>query len=601
MRYTKLQLKEKNLLDEGYADYITTAHKEAIGLDIVTDAKNIADLIDQWYKTFLKKKEADEEVYKIYQQIKSRCEWTALPVLDEDRVLELFNRQIGVLIGMLNFLELWDDFGFEFYFKEKLRRKLNTIRDWDKRDVFKEKLRKAISTNDEKICGQPLKDWFQLYFTAVGTEKLNKIKQAKFLTQNENIVKLHDSEKEVLKSIFNTYEQIKITSSRGPGTEEEFGYEDEKGHGTLQYNQLERYDPKMMNEYEEFHKWYVKNYPKDAPKDEPKSEVEKKTNTSNPQDTPKPTRKVGNIPSLLPKEMPKTKINNLVPDTEAVISTVIRQLKIHFTSPPMEQRFRNICTTFLRGIRSKQALSEVLTRPVNSGGLAYQPSFSDKIITALEATASDPAYQRKAQVSEMSPDKAMPKPTYSQITKQIKTNPTGKIDQDLQYKPKPTLKPKPIPAPKPMPKPIPKPVPKRVAPKVAPAPLPKLRRLAPQGKPMVTDVRSPRPRVMGPVDELKLMNMEEFRNLGASAEERVEEVLEKANVLLRDSVSKKAEGIKAWKQSPVNKVYLDIGKKAILEGKSVEDVINTLQANNQPTLTIEEFDAVADLNKKLRF
>ena len=166
-----------------------------------------------------------------------------------------------------------------------------------------------------------------------------------------------------------------------------------------------------------------------------------------------------------------------------------------------------------------------------------------------------------------------------------------------------------MPAPKPIPKPIPKPkpatpikpVPKKVAPKPAPAPLPKLRRLAPQGKPMVTDVRSPQPRVMGPIDELKAMSMEEFRNLGASAEERAEDILEKVDVLLRESVSNKAAGIKAWKQSSVNKIYLDIGKKAILEGKSVEDIINTMQASNQPTLTIEEFDAIADLNKKLRF
>ena len=131
--------------------------------------------------------------------------------------------------------------------------------------------------------------------------------------------------------------------------------------------------------------------------------------------------------------------------------------------------------------------------------------------------------------------------------------------------------------------------------------MPRLRRTVPTDRPVVTDVKTPTPMVMGPIDELQHMNLTEFRTLGADPEHSTESLVEKVNLLLEQGVTEKSKGIKAWKKSPLNKEYLEIGQKSMDEGKSVEEYIVAQLKKKPHTMTLEEFDAIADLNKNLRF
>jgi len=73
------------------------------------------------------------------------------------------------------------------------------------------------------------------------------------------------------------------------------------------------------------------------------------------------------------------------------------------------------------------------------------------------------------------------------------------------------------------------------------------------------------------------------------------------NLLEEEDYAKKLEGIKLWRRSPINKLYLEIGSLSISENKPVDVIIEERKLNNQEYLTADEFNAIMDLNKSLRF
>ncbi|MCK4554441.1 hypothetical protein KAU19_05810, partial [Candidatus Parcubacteria bacterium] len=61
-----------------------------------------------------------------------------------------------------------------------------------------------------------------------------------------------------------------------------------------------------------------------------------------------------------------------------------------------------------------------------------------------------------------------------------------------------------------------------------------------------------RPKVMGPIDELKYMDLISFRRLDQNLVKIVEKIKEKINLLEEEDYAKRLKGIKAWRTSPVN-------------------------------------------------
>jgi len=106
---------------------------------------------------------------------------------------------------------------------------------------------------------------------------------------------------------------------------------------------------------------------------------------------------------------------------------------------------------------------------------------------------------------------------------------------------------------------------------------------------------------VGPVDEIRQLSLKEFRRLGANPREAAERLLEKIGLLEDESLIKKAAGIKAWHESEVYQAYLSIGAVSMSQKKPVEQVIREFRAADKPYLAPEEFNVVADLNRKLSY
>ena len=111
----------------------------------------------------------------------------------------------------------------------------------------------------------------------------------------------------------------------------------------------------------------------------------------------------------------------------------------------------------------------------------------------------------------------------------------------------------------------------------------------------------PKHALSGPVQELQVLDLHNWRNLGDDADSRAERLMEKINMLEEESFTKKAQGIDAWRKSPVHQEYLELGAESMGQGKEVSTLITEYEQQGKETLSIEEFAAVSDLNKKLRF
>jgi len=119
--------------------------------------------------------------------------------------------------------------------------------------------------------------------------------------------------------------------------------------------------------------------------------------------------------------------------------------------------------------------------------------------------------------------------------------------------------------------------------------------------PQIDNTKSKMPlHLVGPIEELQEMTIEEWRKLYKNMNEAQTKIKEKIDRLGKDSFSKKLNGIRAWQNGEIMKLYLLIGKASIEKHMGIDAVAEKLKADNKQYLTDQEFHAIMDLNKELR-
>ncbi len=110
-----------------------------------------------------------------------------------------------------------------------------------------------------------------------------------------------------------------------------------------------------------------------------------------------------------------------------------------------------------------------------------------------------------------------------------------------------------------------------------------------------------RVKITGPVDELRYMDLTNLRRLSDDPVQAFEKIAQKLKILEDIDYNKMLEGIDAWRQSPVYKMYLNIFFKASNEGLQIKDLLEKLKSSDREYLNQEEIEALIDFNKKLNF
>jgi len=110
-----------------------------------------------------------------------------------------------------------------------------------------------------------------------------------------------------------------------------------------------------------------------------------------------------------------------------------------------------------------------------------------------------------------------------------------------------------------------------------------------------------RSRLVGPVDELRLMTVIDFRRVADNIDERIQKIEEKIHLLEAENYLQRIAGVQAWQSSPVYTEYVRIGQEALQQQKPLKQIFDEMQAAGKDTLTQEEFLAITQLNRNMRY
>ena len=107
-------------------------------------------------------------------------------------------------------------------------------------------------------------------------------------------------------------------------------------------------------------------------------------------------------------------------------------------------------------------------------------------------------------------------------------------------------------------------------------------------------------KLVGPIDELAGLTIKDFQSWSKNPYEAIKKIKEKIKILTKESLEKGNLGMKAWRKSEINRIYLDILHNAMINRKQVDMIIQDMKNERKQTLTLEEFEAIEQLNKELR-
>ncbi|HOZ53347.1 MAG TPA: hypothetical protein PK142_01555 [bacterium] len=310
------------------------------------------------------------------------------------------------------------------------------------------------------------------------------------------------------------------------------------------------------------------------------------------------------------------KINNWVED-------IIKILNLKFVDENRRNKFVSILEKYLRGVKSRYSVREVFTENKDSGGFGLADKMVDNIFMIAQKIGEKEEQQMKDNFKiEDDVLSKINKLGHGKISSKIEPlmlpaedfsyelpSPDREIDEKSRELPmvidqkkdlaiieqplekKPIIKEEDI---------------KKIAEALS---APKKEVITPQknsnisfnknGKVQMVDVK--RIKITGPIDELKYMDLINFRRLSSDPAEAFKRIAQKLRVLEEIDYSKMLEGIKAWRQSPVNKLYLKIFFRASNEASSVDQVIENLKSAGEDYLTKEEIEALIKFNKGLVF
>lgn len=285
-------------------------------------------------------------------------------------------------------------------------------------------------------------------------------------------------------------------------------------------------------------------------------------------------------------------------DVEKEIEIIVEKSKLELFDQEQVKRFKNIIRSRLKGARDQIQTKQMLIGPDSFGGLGVSPETADRILAIIS--------QESEKLNGRLRDEVSSEPfsdLHSEI-KQILTQPSSLAPEPKEIeRPKMVFKPV-VDAPlKPEEIKLPeiKPVEIKKEPSITEPPqVSRPIMNTNYSKPRIEDVKF-RPKLTGPVEEIRTMTLADFRRLAPTAEGIIDKIMEKIDLLEEESFSKRIEGIKAWKESEVNRIYLELGEESMENKKPIAEIIKERQQLNQPTLTEEEVENIIELNQKLRY
>lgn len=259
-------------------------------------------------------------------------------------------------------------------------------------------------------------------------------------------------------------------------------------------------------------------------------------------------------------------------DRLAIRVRMIEQLAgIKFNNQNLEERFRHAIRPALKGVKELDAVRRDLSMTEDKGGVGMGNDQVEEVIGLIERLeAKDRELAARATIAKPEPPKSMlPMVEEPMVPAVAPRDSSAKPQNDNSKK------------------------------------LDQLIRQSAAEQPLTFGERNmhdvvARPISMGPIEELRTMDLTDFRRLATKAGAAADKIRQKLAVLREDGIDRYAAGIKAWQESSVYGAYTQMIREGLTEGRSVEDLA-AADTNDPERLSSEELQAVIELNKSLRF
>jgi len=166
------------------------------------------------------KERQDPILYKKYKHLKNKYGFACLASLAEDEILELLENHLAVIFE-INDYDLWIN----------LKKYLVIFSDYKERDRLKGVIKNILIKNKAKITKTGLlinnkevigtvDNWLRDYHIYLGLGPADRLKFEEYFSSSPNIKRATVSEKKRLKSLFEFYEKLKLSSNSPQGFEE---------------------------------------------------------------------------------------------------------------------------------------------------------------------------------------------------------------------------------------------------------------------------------------------------------------------------------------------------------------------------------------------
>ena len=576
--------------------------------------------------------DGDLETKQIYDDLIVKLKFVALPRLDFKEIVALFKN------GLIQALR--DE---TLPVLERLRLSLTSINPWA-RDDFKSDLITALRDNQEILFWETseqgereikVAECLENYNHDLGIELVSKIKQTEYFVRHFS--KIEREDRDLIRKLFDIYEYLKITSESPQGFEDDFTFATDEGQiQIIEGNRLVNVRPSEKRRLTAEEAEYLRQNVLPEIKD--------------PQERKTFIEEAG-LAEILSQErieaeveIEKKRLSTALPliDMSQAVERITADSGLNFSEPARKKRFQGVAESFLRDVRGEIETRIVLKREPQIGGLGLDNETVDKLIKVLKEqkprvrvpTTQVSEEDIKKEVFQKSKQRADIKKTIessSAILNQdlisAQTRMKGKKEKFIEVRPpkeetkevesqkktRPPIIEVSLPEKKIIPsqevRPLEKPLEKIVPSMEVRPPREKIedigpqksqKEIGPQEEPETQQEITIRSKVYGPADELRTLTLADWRRWGAP-QQAAARIQDKISLLAEESLLKKAEAIKAWKESEINRLYLKIGEESINNGISVKEVIAKRQQQGQPTLSEEEFDLVVGLNENLRF
>lgn len=165
----------------------------------------------------------DIKTKEFFEDIIVKLKYIALPLLENEKIVEIIGNSFCVAL----YLE-----GYNL--QQKWKNKMISILDLKERDELKEKCRKALFFNKERITPnytyKTISDWLKSYIERVGLDKVNALQKSQYLLGIKSDKKLSTADRAALLVLIDFYSDLNLSSLSPQGLEDEanFVYDDKR-------------------------------------------------------------------------------------------------------------------------------------------------------------------------------------------------------------------------------------------------------------------------------------------------------------------------------------------------------------------------------------